>query len=132
MKSRADVGFSREGGGGGGFSKSDENFDDFFRPTKLIFLAFPNHYKDPHFNQIFRAAVIIRKKTGQKTRFYALLSFFNQQIVLCFARAPNPKLVYLGALKKVFLSVSRNWGPNKTTKGGTPKSSLPTPKFTPD
>ena len=115
----ADLGFSR--GGGGGFSKKIENFDDlfFYRSTKLIFWAFPKHCFAPILAK-FSAPQANFRKNSQKSRLWELFEKFWQKIAF-FWRALPSKLVYIGAkgaFRKILGSVGQKWISEKVSKRG--------------
>ena len=120
IRSGADLGFSRRGGGAD-FQKIVQNFDDlFFRSTKLIFRALPKHCFARTLAK-FSAPQANFWKNSQKSRFWALFEKFWQKNRVFFgARSPS-KLVYIGAkgaLRKTLGSVGQKWSSEKVSKGG--------------
>ena len=49
-----------------GADKTFERFVNFFKSTKLIFLAFPMHKKTLFYPKVFAPRAIFEKKSGQK------------------------------------------------------------------
>ena len=99
--------FSR---GGGGFSKNFPKFWRtffFFRSTELIFGALPKHCFAPILAK-FSAPQANFWKTGEKSRFWHFLENFDKKTRFFGARSPS-KLVYIGALKKIWGSVGQKW-----------------------
>ena len=82
----ADLGIS-QGGGVSDFQKENWNFVDlFFRLTKLIFWALPNHHKDPNLAKFTAPQANLWKNMPQR-RFYAFWKFSTKNRVFA-ARAP--------------------------------------------
>ena len=91
----------------------------FFRSTKLIFGALPNHYKEPNLTK-FSAPQETLKKNRPKKAF--LCTFWKMLTKNCVfsARAPPSNLVYIGAkgaFRKILKPVIQKWISRNSTKG---------------
>ena len=92
----------------------------FFRSTKLIFWALPNHYKDPYFWKKARKRPQAKFwKKAKKSVFKHFLENFDRKIAFFGARSPLKFSIdwRLRRLYKKLKSVSQKWISQNSTKG---------------
>ena len=93
---RADLEFSRDGGAD--FQTFIENFADlFFRSTKMIFRAHPEHYKDPILTHKNSAERKLLNNQVRNPVFGPFLEKFVQKMPHFFGALFPLKLVYIDA-----------------------------------